>query len=218
MRSGVDWIESTDGQLKVEGTVFPEQHHIYTAMTSSLEVKEFKTTQAKAVRGNLQLTWKILNTTVHPVGALTSWPFSHMVWLTSCILKTRSKVDPDCKQYKAAQPRHGYFTQECTTTLVVRLTVPQEERLFISNQLMKAKYQDLRNEALLQRWHAAAFPINVTCHGFPATLLHYFLQTVGFEPKQVKKASGDFATVPETSTRWLCLMRAHSRCCSLGEI
>ena len=54
----------------------------------------------------------------------------------------------------------------------IRLTepaVPWEDRLAISHQLTSAKYQNVIDEALVNEWHAAFFPIEVGFSGFPAT-------------------------------------------------
>lgn len=91
------------------------------------------------------------------------------------------------------------------TTLIAELTVPWEDRLTISHQLKKAKYQDLSDEALAK----GCFPIKVGCRGFPATSVRYFLQKISLEPKLIKKATRETATAAETTSRWLWLMRAH---------
>ncbi|TDH01092.1 hypothetical protein EPR50_G00176520 [Perca flavescens] len=102
------------------------------------------------------------------------------------------------------------------TILVAELTVPWEDRLAISHQIKKAKYQDLIDEALIKGWHATN-PIEVGCRGFPATSLRYFLQKVGLDPKHLKKATREITVAAETSSRWLWLKRAHSWNPSAGE-
>ncbi len=101
--------------------------------------------------------------------------------------------------------------------LIAELTVPCEDRLAISRQLQKARYQDLIDEALVKGWHAVLFPIEVGCRGFPTTSVHCFQQKVSLDLKQLKKATEEIATAVETSSRWLWLSRDHSWNASAGE-
>lgn len=64
------------------------------------------------------------------------------------------------------------------TILVVELTVVCEDRLAISHELKKAKYQDLIDKASIKGWNGALLPIEVDCRGFPATSVQYFLQNL----------------------------------------
>lgn len=109
------------------------------------------------------------------------------------------------------------LSKSTKTIIIAELTVPWEERLATSHQLKKAKYQDLVDEAILKGWHATSYPIEVGCRGFPAKSVRYFLQSVGLEPKQLKKATRDIAAAAESSSRWLWLKRAHSWNPSAGE-
>ncbi len=81
------------------------------------------------------------------------------------------------------------LSRSMKTIIVTKLTVPWEERLATSHQLKKAKYQDPIDEAVIKGWHATICPIEVGCRGFPAKSVHYFLQKVGLEPRQLKKAT-----------------------------
>ncbi len=85
------------------------------------------------------------------------------------------------------------LSRSTKTIIVVELTVPWEDRLAISHELKKAKYQDLIDEAPIKGWNAALLPIEVGCHGFPATSVRYFLQKIGLEPKRQRKATGEIA-------------------------
>ena len=117
-------------------------------------------------------------------------------------------VFPEEVAVTSLRPDLVLMSRSTKTILLVELTVPWEDRLGISHQLKKAKYQDLIDEALTKGWHAALFPIEVGCRGFPATSTRYFLQKIGLEPKLLKKALGEIATAAETSSRWIWLTRA----------
>ncbi|KAL1247042.1 hypothetical protein QQF64_034477 [Cirrhinus molitorella] len=122
----------------------------------------------------------------------------------------RKLVFPQDVAVTSLRPDMVLLSRSTKTIIVAKLTVPWEERLVTSHQLKKAKYQDLVDEAVVKGWHATSYPIEVGCHGFPARSVCYFLQRVGLESKQLKKATRDIAAVAESSSRWLWLKRAHS--------
>ena len=122
----------------------------------------------------------------------------------------RKLIFPEEVAVTSLRPDMVLLSRSTKTILVVELTVPWEDRLAISHQLKKAKYQDLIDEAHLKGWYAALFPIEVGCRGFPATSVRYFLQKIGLEPRLLKKATGEIATVAETTSRWIWLTRARS--------
>jgi len=109
------------------------------------------------------------------------------------------------------------ISRSIKTILVAELTVEKEDRLAISHQIKKAKYQDLIDDALTKGWHATMFPIKVGCHGFPETSLCYFLQKVGQIQNFLKKTTREIALAAETSSKWLWLRRAHSWNPSAGK-
>lgn len=126
-------------------------------------------------------------------------------------------VFPQDVAVTSLRPDMVLLSRSTKTIIVAELTVPWEERLDTSHQLKKAKYQDLIDEAALKGWHAVLFPIEVGCRGFPAKSIRHFLQRMGLDAKQLKKASGDIAAAAESSSRWLWLRRAHTWNPSAGE-
>ncbi|KAM7009825.1 scavenger receptor cysteine-rich domain-containing protein DMBT1-like [Tautogolabrus adspersus] len=122
----------------------------------------------------------------------------------------RRLVFPQDVAVTSLRPDMVLLSRSIKTIIVVELTVLWEERLVTSHQLKKAKYQDLVDEAVLKGWHATSYPIKIGCRGFPAKSVRYFLQRVGLEAKQLKKATRDIAAAAESSSRWLWLKRAHS--------
>lgn len=83
--------------------------------------------------------------------------------------------------------------------------MPWEDRIAISHELKKTKYQDLIGEASIKGWNAVLFPIEVGCHSFPATSVCCLLQKTELEPRRLRKAAGEVAVAAETSLRWLWL-------------
>lgn len=137
-------------------------------------------------------------------------------WELSVDLK-RKLVFPQDVAVTSLRPDLVLISRSTKTIIVAELTVPWEERLATSHQLKKAKYQDLIDEAVLKGWHATCYPIEVGCRGFPAKSVSYFLQKVGLEPMQLKRATRDIAAAAESGSRWLWMRRAHSWNPSAGE-
>lgn len=137
-------------------------------------------------------------------------------WELSVDLK-RKLIFPQDVAVTSLRPDMVLVSRSKKTIIIAELTVPWEERLATSHELKKAKYQDLVDEAVLKGWHATSYPIEVGCRGFPAKSVNYFLQRVGLEPNQLKKATRDIAAAAESSSRWLWLKRAHSWNPSAGE-
>ncbi|CAM4377895.1 unnamed protein product [Leuciscus chuanchicus] len=127
-------------------------------------------------------------------------------------------VFPQDVAVTSLRPDMVLLSRSTKSIIIAELTVPWEERLATSHQLKKAKYQDLVDEATLKGWHATSYPIEVGCRGFPAKSVRYFLQKMGLEPKQLKKATRGIAAAAESSSRWLWLKRAHSWNPSAGEV
>lgn len=124
----------------------------------------------------------------------------------------RRLVFPEEVAVTSLRPDMILTSNSTKTILIAELTVPWEDRLAISHQLKKAKYQDLIDKALVP----TLFPIKVGCRGFPSHQCD-FLQKIGLEPRQLKKATGEIAMSAKTSSRWLWLTRAHRWNPSAGE-
>ena len=130
-------------------------------------------------------------------------------WEMQVDLKKRL-VFPEEVAVTSLQPDVILLSRSTKNILVAELTEPREDRIPISHQLKKVKYQDVIDEALVKGRHAALFPVEVGCRGFAASSVRCFLQRIGLEPKQLKKATGEIAMAAESSSRWLWLRRACS--------
>lgn len=105
----------------------------------------------------------------------------------------RTLIFPQDVAVTSLQPDRVLLSRSTKAIIVAELTVPWEERK------KKAKYQDLLNEAVLKGRHATSYPIEVGCRRFPAKSVSYFLQRMGLDPKQLKKATRKIAEAAEPS-------------------
>ena len=130
---------------------------------------------------------------------------------------TKKLVFPEAVASTSLRPDMVLLSKDTKSILIVELTVPWEERLDISHQLKKAKYQDLVDEAHLKGWQATQYPIEVGCRGFPGKSLRYFLQQIGLQSLKLQKAVKAISMVAESSSRWLWIMRGNKWSPSAGE-
>ena len=63
---------------------------------------------------------------------------------------------------------------------IVELTVPIEERIEISGELKRNKYEKIITEARQNGWRVRCWAVEVGCRGFPATSKSVFLKGIGY--------------------------------------
>ena len=71
---------------------------------------------------------------------------------------------------------------------IVELTVPNEDRIEISGELKRQKYEQIAQDGKLNGWRVKIWAVEVGCRGFPATSLAYFLKDIGYKGKEKKEA------------------------------
>ena len=62
---------------------------------------------------------------------------------------------------------------------IIELTVPSEERIEVSSELKKMKYEGLKIEGRSNGWAVTVWAVEVGCRGFPASSLATFLKDIG---------------------------------------
>ena len=80
------------------------------------------------------------------------------------------------------------LTSDSTKQMVVmELTVPLEDRIEISAELKKSKYEQLITESAKSNWKTNIYTVEVGCRGFAASSLSYFLKDLGYVGKEKTK-------------------------------
>lgn len=108
------------------------------------------------------------------------------------------------------------LSRHSKTLVMAELTVHWEDRLALSHQFKKVKYQDLVDEGGIRGWHAALYPFEVGTRGLPATPVIY-CRRWGWITGKLRKATREIATAAESYSRWLGLSRNRSWNPSAGE-
>ena len=62
---------------------------------------------------------------------------------------------------------------------IIELTVPSEERIEVSSELKKNKYEGLKTEGKTNGWAVTVWAVEVGCRGFPASSLATLLKDMG---------------------------------------
>ena len=70
---------------------------------------------------------------------------------------------------------------------IVELTVPSEERIEVSGELKRHKYEKIAQEGRMNGWRVKIWAVEVGCKGFPAASLAFFLKEIGYKGSQRKR-------------------------------
>ena len=62
---------------------------------------------------------------------------------------------------------------------IVELTVPSEERVELSGEMKRQKYEELKREGERKGWKVRLWTVEVGCRGFPAASMAAFLKDIG---------------------------------------
>ena len=87
---------------------------------------------------------------------------------------------------------------------IVELTVPSEERIEISGELKRNKYEKIVNEGRQNGWRVRCWAVEVGCRGFPAVSMSSFLKDIGYPGGQRKNIIERISKTAENVIRTLC--------------
>ena len=84
---------------------------------------------------------------------------------------------------------------------VIELTVPSEERIEVSSELKKMKYEGLKTEGKTKGWAVTVWAVEVGCRGFPAASFATLLKDIGFGGGERKRCLKRVGEVAERASR-----------------
>ena len=92
---------------------------------------------------------------------------------------------------------------------IVELTVPSEERIEISGELKREKYQRIVQEGREKGWTVRVWAVEVGCRGFPAASMASFLKDMGIGGGERSRALRRIGEAAESGSRaiwrWSCM-------------
>ncbi len=88
----------------------------------------------------------------------------------------------------------------------IELTVPTEDRVEVSGELKKTRYQEIVKAATLNRWKVQLWAVEVGCRGFPAASVSSMLRDIGMSGRERKQLSEKLGKVAEVASNLLWRM------------
>ena len=99
-------------------------------------------------------------------------------WTLSVDLNERLKF-PSKVAETSLRPDMLLMSEKSKRVGIVELTVPSEERVELSGELKREKYQGLKQEGERKGWRVRIWTVEVGCRGFPAASMAAFLKDMG---------------------------------------
>ena len=86
---------------------------------------------------------------------------------------------------------------------IIELTVPTEDRIEISGELKRAKYEVLISEGRRNVWRVRCWAVEVGCRGFPAVSMSSLLREIGLTGGERKRVMEKLGNTAEEASRTL---------------
>ena len=121
-------------------------------------------------------------------------------WEMSIDLERRVKVPPEVA-ITNMRPDIIITSKSSKQMIMVELTVPTEERIEISGELKRSKYNPIVEEGKQNGWGVSIWPVEVGCRGFPANSMASLIRALGYTGKQKKTALRKIGEKAEEASR-----------------
>ena len=125
-------------------------------------------------------------------------------WVMSIDLEKRVKI-PSEISITNMRPDVIIVSKSSKQMIMVELTVPHEERVEISGEAKRSKYNHIVEEGKLKGWTVSIWPVEVGCRGFPANSMAAFLRALGLTGKNRKSALKNLGEKAEEASRMIWL-------------
>ena len=86
---------------------------------------------------------------------------------------------------------------------VMELTVPNEDRVEVSNEMKRSKYASLQVEGKKRGWSVQVWAVEVGCRGFPAGSMATFLNDLGFSGASKRRVLRKVGEAAEKGSKWI---------------
>ena len=93
------------------------------------------------------------------------------------------------------------ISQKTKQATFVELIFPSEERIEVSGEIKKTKYQAIAVEGRQKGWRIRIWAVDVGCRGFPASSTASVVKELGYRRKEGMKALEKISQVTETASR-----------------
>ena len=86
---------------------------------------------------------------------------------------------------------------------IVELTVPNEDRVEVSGELKRLKYEQIAQEGRRNGWRVRIWAVKIGCRGFPAVSMSTFLKDIGYRGGIKKKVIEKMSKIAEEASHSL---------------
>ena len=86
---------------------------------------------------------------------------------------------------------------------IVELTVPNEDRVEVSGELKRLKYEQIVQDGRNNGWRVRVWAVEVGCRGFPAMSMSTLMKDLGYKGGERKKAIERLSKVAEEASHSL---------------
>ena len=123
-------------------------------------------------------------------------------WELSIDLEKRVKIPPEITVTNL-RPDVIIVSKSAKQMIMVELTVPHEERIEVSGELKRSKYNPIVEEGKQKGWNISIWSVEVGCRGFPANSMAAFLRALGYTGKSRKSALKNLGEKAEEASRMI---------------
>ena len=86
---------------------------------------------------------------------------------------------------------------------IVELTVPNENRIEVSGEIKRLKYEPIVQEGRRNGWRVKVWAVEVGCRGFPAVSMSSFFKDLGYRGSEKTRAIGRLSKAAEEASHSL---------------
>ena len=86
---------------------------------------------------------------------------------------------------------------------IVELTVPNEDRIEVSGEIKRLKYEPIVQEGRRNGWRVKVWAVEVGCRGFPAVSMSSFFKDIGYRGSEKTRAIGRLSKAAEEASHSL---------------
>ena len=120
-------------------------------------------------------------------------------WKVRVDLDGRLKV-PEEIAITNLRPDILLISQKTKQLGIIELTVPSEDRIEVSGEIKKLKYETIAQEGKTKGWRVRIWSLEVGCKGFPAVSLSTFFKDIGYSGGKRKRIIENIGKVAEQAS------------------
>ena len=108
-------------------------------------------------------------------------------WKITVDLETSLKIPSDICSTNL-RPDITIVSRKTKQIGLIELTVPNEERIEVSGEIKRMKYEPIVQEGRKNGWSVRIWAVQVGCRGFPAVSMSTFFKDLGYKGAEKKRA------------------------------